>query len=248
MTRTGGLLAVGVVVFLLALAANFPVQKLESRVEASVPGLSLAGVKGTLLSGQATRLVFREIVLGPVSWSFRPQALLKARIEYDVLLGYPDNRFEGRLGVRLSGTLYGEDVDVTLQSSQWINHFAPVIIQSSGEIRLFVDTFEWQDGFPQAVSARVDWDNAAILEPVSVVLGSVGAVIQTETDALVASVDQPGEMGISGNVELMPDWQYRVDLQLQPGNQISGETLEMLEMVTLPGEPGSYLFQYSGQL
>lgn len=248
MTRTRGLLAVGVVVFLLALALNFPVQKLESRLEASMPGLSLAGISGTLLSGQVTQLALREITLGPASWTFRPQALLKARIEYDVFLGYPDNRLNGRLGVGLLGTMYGKDLDVTLESHRWINYFSPMVIQSSGEFRLIVDTFEWYDGFPQSVSARIDWGNAAILDPVSVVLGNIGAVIQSEADTLVARVDQPGEMGISGNIEFMPGWQYRVDLQLQPGNQISGETLEMLEMVTLPGGPGSYLFQYSGQL
>lgn len=248
MKRRFGLTAAGLVVFLLALAAGFPAKRLQERIEQAIPGLQLAGISGSLFSGAASGVGFDGRALGPASWSFRPASLAGGRIEYAISLGLPDNRAVARAGVTFSGTPYGRQIDIVLQPDPWINRLAPIAVSSSGDARLQLDYLEWADDFPRQLQGQLQWRDAAVLAPVSLVAGNVSALLRSEGDQLVAEITEPGALGLSGDISLNADGTYAMDLELVPGVEVSGETLEMLEVVMVTRAPGVYVFQYQGRL
>jgi hypothetical protein len=174
--------------------------------------------------------------------------LLQGRVEFRIALSSPDNRVRARLGTTFSGTRYGRELVASLQPDRLINHYSPVTIHSSGALEVSLDSFEWIDGFPQAATGRVLWDDAAVLDPVVLVLGEVALDVRSTGEGLTATVVGPGELGLDGTFELAPDGRYRVDLLLQPGDQIDTETLELLEMAARGGPAGNYRIEYAGRL
>jgi len=242
------LLAIGGGAFLLILFARFPAARLEPLLERHFKGVSLQAVSGSVFSGQSARLIYQGIDLGPVHWQFRPAALRQGRFEYRLRLSSPDNLLRARVGVSLSGKVYGRELVATLPSNRWINHFSPVTILSSGDLELVLETFELNNDFAQGVAGRLAWEDAAILDPVNLVLGQVVLDIHSRDGTLLGTVTKPGELGLAGTLELMPDGRYNVDLLLQPGGRIDGEVLELLDAMVGIGPEGDYRIRYAGQL
>jgi general secretion pathway protein N len=247
-SRVRTLLAIGGGAFLLILVARFPAARLEPLLERHFTDVSLQAVNGSVFSGQAARLAYQGIDLGPVRWQFRPAALLQGRLEYRLRLSSPDNLVNARVGVTLAGKVYGRELVATLPSNRWINHFSPVTILSSGDLVLVLETFELNNDIPQRVAGRLSWEDAAILDPVNLVLGQVALDIRSRDGTLFGTVTGPGELGLAGTLELIHDGRYNIDLSLQPGGRIDGETLEVLDAVAGIGPEGDYRIRYTGQL
>ncbi|MBW8311954.1 MAG: type II secretion system protein N [Rhizobium sp.] len=90
--KRGARLALGLGLYLVALAAFAPAQLLDARLgEASAGHLRLAAARGTLWSGQA-RAELRDANgatawAAPVAWRLRPAGLLAARLDYALSTG-----------------------------------------------------------------------------------------------------------------------------------------------------------------
>ena len=240
--------AIGATVYLLVLVSNFPAEHIKTRLESRVNDLSLHAVTGSVFSGKARQLVYQGLDLGALHWKFRPTALLLGRAEYRVELSHADNHGQGRLGITLLGRIYGRDLALRVLPDRIINHYSPVAVSSSGELYLEVDTLDLGSGLPRELAGRVVWQDAAVLEPVDIILGDVEVALNGNTEALTGTVTRGGALGASGDLVLMPAGHYRVNLVLRPGNDVSTETLDLLENYAPMQANGDYAINASGQL
>jgi general secretion pathway protein N len=241
-------LAIGVTVYLLVLISTLPATRITTLLESRVADLSLHAVTGSVFSGQAQQLVYQGLGLGTLRWQFRPAALLLGRAEYRVELSSVDNHGRGNMGMTLAGRLYGRELELTLLPDRIINHYSPVATSTSGELNLVFETLDFGRGLPRELAGRIIWQDAAVLEPVDMVLGDVEMALLGSGEALAGSITRGGVLGASGDMALLPDSHYRVDLVLRPGNDVSAETLDLLENYARMQANGDYLINASGQL
>ena len=222
------LLPAGLLAYLLFLAIGFPAQRGALFLQQQVDGLVLQTVTGTLFSGQAGRLVLQDIDLGPVSWTFRPAALLRGRLEYRLAFTGPPITGGTYAGVGLGGSIYGRELDAVVQPDPLVNHFSPLPIQTAGAVTLQAVYFRLVDGFPRDLGGRVDWPGASILDPLYLELGDVALDLDSEGDALTGRISNTGATGLSGNVSLTPARDYFLELNLVPGPDTPVEVVDML--------------------
>ena len=248
MKRAWRYLAIGITVYLLFLASNFPAERLRTLLESRVSDLTLLAVTGSVFSGQARQLVFQGMDLGALHWQFRPAALLLGRAEFRVELEHPYNHGRGNIGITLLGHAYGQELDLMLRPDRVINHYSPVAVSTSGELHLEIDTLDLDSDFPMELAGRLTWQDAAVLEPVDMVLGDIELALQGSPEELAGSVTRGGVLGASGDLALLPERRYRVNLVLRPGNDASTATLDLLEKYTRMQANGDYLIDVSGQL
>jgi len=241
-------LAIGVTVYLLVLVGNFPAERVRTVLESRVPDLSLHAVTGSVYSGQARQLVYQGLDLGTLHWQFRPLALLLGRAEFRVELSHADNHGQGHIGVTALGRTYGRDLELMLLPDRVINHYSPVAVSTSGELHLELETLDFGADLPRDLVGKIVWQDAAILEPVDMVLGDVEVALQGNGDELAGSVTRGGVLGAAGDLAWLPERRYRVNLVLRPGNDASTETLNLLESYTRMQANGDYLIDASGQL
>ncbi len=222
------LLPAGLLAYLLFLAVSFPAQRGALLLQQQVDGLVLQTVTGTLFSGRAGRLELQGIDLGPVSWAFRPAALLTGRLEYRLDLTGPLITGSTYAGAGLGGRVYGRELDAVLRPDPLVNHLSPLPVQTAGRVKLRVEEFRVVDGFPRSLNGQLDWTDASILDPIKLELGDVALVLDSVGDALTGQISNQGATGLSGEFSLTPAHDYRLDLDLVPGPDTPADIVDML--------------------
>jgi general secretion pathway protein N len=248
LTQLWRFLALGAGVYLLILLTTFPAAPAVNLLEQQVTGLALQSVSGTVFSGKAGRVVHDGHDLGPVSWSFRPVALLLGRIEYQVMLDGPLFQGRGYLGTALGADIIAHDLVGELQPDALVNRYLPVPVETSGTVTLTLDSMKVRDGFPSELTGIVRWTEAAILEPVALAFGKVEVNLVSTGDAIVAEISSAGaDAAVSGDLTLLAADEYRMQLVLKPGAETDPGFTDMLESYGKPQADGAFLITDSGK-
>ena len=247
MKQAGFFLVFGIVVYLLIVVFTLPAAQVDGYIEAQVPGLSLSAVSGSVFNGQAGHVSYHGKAMGSARWKFLARALLTGRIEYLLDFSAPAGPGKANVGVTFTGKAYGHDIDLTLLPDQVINNFSPVVVRTSGEIKLLIETLEMNDGFPDELTGKAVWKGAAILEPVEMIFGDTVMDMQSIGGELVGRIDNEGGFDVTGEVALAPGGKYRFDLLLSPDAGVSEETVLLLENTTTVQADGKYQLRSSGQ-
>jgi general secretion pathway protein N len=238
----------GVAAYLLILLITVPADRAVKLLVQNATGLDLQSVSGTLFSGKAERMVIAGLGMGPVSWSLRPLPLLLGRLEYRLTLKDPAFRGTGIVGTGLGGHVYLQDLEAELMPDPLVNHFSPLPVQTSGDVMLLIESMDLVDGFPRALSGHLDWNGAQIVEPVALSLGHVEATLVSEADTLVSRVSGAGETTLSGDFSLTREGDYRLNLLLTPGAEVSTDIVDGLKTIGQARPGGAYLITDSGRL
>jgi general secretion pathway protein N len=241
-------LLAGAAAYLLILLVTVPAIRVVKLLEQNIAGLDLQSVSGTLFSGKAQRMVIHGLGMGPVSWSLRPLPLLLARLEYRLELKDPAFRAHGFVGTGPGGHVYLHDLQAELQPDPLVNHFSPLPVQTSGVMRLLIESLDFGDGFFRELSGHVDWAGARIVEPVALSLGHVEATLRSEADTLLCSLSGTGETALSGDLSLTQDGDYQLNLLLTPGRDVSPDIVDGLKAFAQARPGGAYLISGSGRL
>ncbi len=247
MQRAWRLIALGVAAYLLILVTTFPAARLTGMLEQRLSDLSILAVSGSVFSGKAGRVVWQDLDLGSMHWQFSPLALLLGRVEYSVELMHPANAGQLAAGMTLFGNAYVHDLELKLLPDRIINHYSPVEVQTGGEWWLDFEEIDVNDVFSGSTSGTIAWQDAVILAPVNMVLGQLKLDVQGNNAALLGEIVEGGALGASGNVSLLVDGGYQLDITLQPGPDATAETFDMLEDGALLQSNGNYLIRQSGQ-
>lgn len=247
MRRVWPLVAIGASAYLLFLLINFPAARMTPWLQQQVSGLSVHGVAGSLVSGQATQLVYRGLDLGRVSWRARPLALLLGRLEYHLELSGPLNPGQASLAITPGGDVRGRDIRLTVSPDRLAALFSPLPVTTSGRLEVEIETLDVSAAFPEHVAGRLSWEAAAVLSPVELVLGDIAMALRSEADTLVGDIVSGGRLEAAGGVQLSADGRYRFELRIRPDNRTSEETLAMLETVGRMQSDGQMVFTGSGR-
>jgi general secretion pathway protein N len=246
-TRVWKLVALGVGAYLLILVTTFPATRVSGMLQDRVADLSLNGVSGSVFSGEAAQIVYQGLDLGPLRWKFRPLALLLGRIEYRIKLKHPDNHGQLIIGKTLTGRTLVHDLDLELLPDRLINHYSPIPVDTSGTLHLVFETFNPGTDYSGEVDGQIEWQDAVILEPVSLVLGQLSLDAVIDNGELVGRVVNGGVLGASGDLSLSAASAYRVNLLLRPGTTVGSDTLDVLQQFTQRQPNGDYRIDLSGQ-
>ena len=242
------LLLAGAAAYLLMLLITLPADRVAKLLEQNLIGLDLQSVTGTLFYGKADRVVIGGLGMGPVNWSLRPLSLLLARLEYRLDLKDPAFRGKGVVGTGLSGHVYLHDLQAELKPDPLVNHFSPLTVQTSGDVKLLIESMVFVDGFPRELSGHVDWVDARIIEPLAMSLGHVEATLHSEEDSLVCHLSGTGETALSGDLSLTREDDYRLNLLLTPGAEVSADIVDGLKTFAEARPGGAFLIIDSGRL
>lgn len=248
MKRARPLLVIGALAYLLVLVVTFPAARLAPLLERQVAGLSLHAITGSVFSGQAGHLIYQGLDFGELTWQFRPAALLLGRMAYHLELVGSANPGHADIAFTPWGHVYGQDVELLLSPDLLVTQYSPVPVKTSGELRLQIDTFRMAGEFPEDVAGLISWEDGVILDPVEIILGDVSMTLKSQDDALLGSLVEGGRLEATGGMQLFADGRYLVDLQILPDNEMSDETLAVLETLGQVLPDSRLLFKTSGRL
>jgi hypothetical protein len=254
--RAWPLLVIGALAYLLVLVVTFPAARLAPLLERQVAGLSLHAISGSVFSGQAGHLIYQGLDFGALTWEFRPAPLLLGRMAYHLELVDTANPGHANIAITTWGNLYGRDIRLMLSPDRIVNHYLsvhpveyfPSSVKTSGTMQLQIDTFKLAGEFPEDVAGLISWENGVILDPVEIILGDVSMSLNSQGDALLGSIVEGGRLEATGEMHLFADGRYLLDLLILPDNEMSDETLAVLETLGQVLPDSRLQFKASGQL
>jgi hypothetical protein len=241
-------LALGAGAYLLFLLLALPARHAAGLLERQVSGLSLRQLDGSVFSGQAGRAVLGGQELGTIRWSFRPAALLLLRIEYRVHVDGPLYDGSGNLALAFGADLQARDIRGELQAAVLARYLFPDTVEAAGKVDVMLQSLEVAGGFPSVLSGSLQWTDAAMREPVTLVLGTVDMVLAGVDDGIAGKItNSGGDVAVSGGLSLLRDGVYELQLEVKPGPQTDPVVVDALGAIGEARSGGVYLVTDKGR-
>jgi hypothetical protein len=253
MRRWPGLLITGVVVYLIALVANFPA---SHGLALALPYLEQAGVEleaaevsGSIWSGRIGEARVERQRLQRVRWSLRPGEALAARIGADWRTDFDGGHLQGRLALDAGGRLLLSRTEGRIPMDL-ISNRLPLPVVLGGELALNLEQLTLADGVPESARGVVLVSGARVVSPQAVELGDLRLVIApVEGGGIRAELaDAGGPLEATGSLVLAGDRSYRLDALVSPradADPVIGQVLPMLGQRT---PAGKYRVEFTGTL
>lgn len=244
-------LALGLLVYLAALAITFPASRAYGLAhhyfgETPLP-VAAAGIDGSLWRGSADLLAVQGVKLGPAAWHISPLHLLGGALAGDWRVAPAGGNVEGRVRYGLDGTTELREVTGQLPVAWLLAQFAHLPVQVDGTLSLQLEGLTL--GPELSGSGTVVWNGAAITAPQSLKLGDLKLVITpAEGGGLSGALsDAGGPLSVAGTLSVSADRLYRIDARLaarEPGSPL----VQALRLLGPPGPDGKVKLQMSGRL
>lgn len=243
---------IAVVSYLLFTLMNTPAATVISLAEKNISmPVKFYGVQGSIWNGQADRVMIQsQPPLDNLQWSLNPLALLLLGLSADIEAQIKQQKIIGNIHIGVSGNISASDVRAQLAAADVQRMLAMPFGELGGEFNLDIKSLQLSGtGLPIA-SGKIIWKNASLTMAESVDLGLVEVNISPgKDDQLLANIkNKNGQLSISGDVSLMPDKRYTVDLSFNPQNNASNNVKQSLGMFARRQSNGSYLLKKSGNL
>ncbi len=212
--------------------------------------VAMQGIEGTPWHGRVSRLAAGRTVLGPVVWKFRPLSLFAGRLEYQLFLQSGSGGGELRVGRGLFGAPYISDAQLSLPAAEIARQLPLSMATLDGAFLVDITQASIASGWLSALSGQLVWQDAQVVQPAQIVLGSLQMTLSLENGQVVGALsEQPGSpLELGGEFRLGQDRRYTLDALVKPRAEADQSLRQALGLLGRPDTQGRYRLQLSGAL
>ena len=240
------LIVAGLVTFIAGLVILFPARVAIDMV--SVPGVSLAGIDGSVWRGSARDVNVGGVYLRDLKWRIRPWRLLTGKLALSLSASPTGGFIETDLLARPSGTI--EVRNLTFSIPLGLLSSVTGIPGLGGIANGRFDQIVVDAGLPIAADGTVEV--ADLLLPMvsrSPIGGYRAELFSTEGGGLAGSVeDTNGIIDLAGSVELSATRSYTFIGQVAPKPETPDNLRQQMRFLGSANERGQYQLRLEGQL
>lgn len=255
----GRMLLFGLLVYLAILVLTFPASHgyayLQSR-EGSAGNITLAGVQGSIWSGQADAALIDGQHLESLTWRLQPWALLRGQVGLAWSLGLPEIQGEpgfaqGTTRFGLDGGMVFEELEGRIPAMTVAAMADAQALRPSGTVNLSLQDIQWDGQSLVSARGRVVWNDAGVTVLRPIPLGGLVLTLETR-DAEVRGLlgDAGGPLVAEGLLILKHDGRYSFNAAfgVRQGAAGAAELRAALNNLGRPGGDGKYRLVQSGHL
>ena len=236
---------VGIVLFLVFLVALLPARVAIGWV--APPGITLAGVSGTVWSGSAAQLGVNGRLVGRLQWRDGSILAFIGRPAWDIELERSDGFLRGRIGLAPGGRMKASALEGAT-SLPALRGLVPVG-QVDGNVSLRLDEFALDGGQLERIDGRVVID---AVRPPGLRDGTLGTIAvrfpAAEDTPLTGTIEVDGGpiRVVDARIQLQPDGSYEVGGRIAATPDAPREVNEALRYMGSPDADGYRPFSFAG--
>ncbi|MEJ2601699.1 MAG: type II secretion system protein N [Gammaproteobacteria bacterium] len=240
------LVAAAAATFVLGLIVLFPARLAVSWFAPA--DLRISGVEGTVWRGRAAAASAGGIYLAPLSWRFRPLALLGGRVGYHIDTGLPGGEVTGDVAVTVTGAVRLADLEASLRLSD-IGRMLPVA-QAQGRLRANLERATFRDGWPTELVGTVSIEDLVYIPAGSNPIGSYRVEFLPRDDGDLRGVlsDGGGPLEVAGEIRLADERTYELRGQVRARPGAPNSLTNSLRFLGSPDQAGMREFSLAGRL
>ncbi|HKS59113.1 MAG TPA: type II secretion system protein N [Steroidobacteraceae bacterium] len=239
-------IALGIGAFLLFALVTLPAATVLSFYHP--PGVTLAGVSGTIWKGRAQAVRSGNMHVGSVEWNLNVLALFTGKLGADVKVTRSDGFAEGSIAVS------GARVTMhKLNASLPLSALPPHIVQGgwTGTATLRLPQLTLENSWPVALTGTIEIANLVGPANRPAALGSYKVVFpeSAAADGLQGALsDTGGPLAVNGTIDLKKDRSYLVSGLIATRPDAPSDMARTLEILGEPDAQGRRQFSIEGSM
>ena len=241
MKKSLSYIIVGIIAYVIFTVATVPASQIYALVQKQHPlPLQLFSINGSIWHGRAAQAVIGPQTLEAVTWSWRPFALFRGRMEYAVSVLYGQQPVTLNAGMAADGAIDLSDITARLDMSMLERTVNPDPLGLTGIVA--VDRV-------QLVQGDLSWQNAGIGAPMNVSLGSYQASFATDHDTVHGKFkDTGGPVILDARLDLQQTGQYQLVATLSARDASDQQVRQALGFLGTPSPEGKVTLRRTGRL
>ena len=239
---------VGTVAYLLFLVMAAPAAKVLPLFQSQLQSIQLAGIEGSLWSGEAAQVDVSPLQLKDVRWSFRPFSLFVGRAEFKIHSQLEAQKIRAKVGSTFLGRPYLSDLRGRIRANDLLYWLGLKHVQLDGPLDFHIDDVQWPESGLPAMAGTAWWSLARLVSPLELVLGRAQLDTRIE-DAVTRGTLQAmeGALLVQADVELKPDGAYRFDADIQQTGDVPQAAVKFLSAFA-EYKDGNYRLEWADKL
>ncbi len=242
-------LGLGVLAYIIFLAATVPAARAYPLLKASIAPLALYDLDGTLWSGRARTADLGAYRLGALSWQAHPWKLLLGRVEFAWTAAKDTAQGSGVAARSLTGKFHLSETNASVPVAE-LSALLPFLpLKPEGVLRIKLRKMQIDDNIIVAADGILDWENAVFVTPQPVKLGSLALTLATEDSGVKGTLlDKGGALQAQGVLRLKPDGSYQFTGTLASRDPGQPQIQQSLAFLGRPLPDGKVAVSWSGML
>lgn len=233
MRRAGGWLTLAALLILASVVvATFPAAVAWRWWGKELPELTLNGVEGTVWHGSSGRASVRGQALGKLEWNLSPLSLLRGEPAVELAIEGAGLKLSGAFATDERRRIRIERLKVDADAAWLAPALAIPALEPTGRIVAEgASALLGADGVPEALDARLEWQQAGVRGTVVARLGTLVIEAHGRDGRILATIaDQgDGELEVRGSASI-EGGSYRSETVLVP-RSAQGPVVEALQWV-----------------
>ncbi len=239
------LLTVGSITLLVGLLVFFPARVAYQWFAPDT--ISVAGINGSIWSGQARAASVRGIYVRDLRWRFRPFSLFTGKLAYVVEASPASGFVDALVGVGLSGQITLTDVKASLPLQALQR--AVEVPGLRGKVNLQFERIVLDGDLPVAADGVLEVADLTVPLVYRSSIGGYRAEFFTQEAGVMASIeDTDGVIDLAGSLQLSSDRSYRFIAQLAAKSNTPESVRQQMQFLGSANERGQHELRLEGQL
>ena len=248
MKKLSGLILLGFVVYLGALALNLPAEIAYGLARDFVPpSIRLFDLHGNILSGKGQAVLNDTVPVRELQWEFKPAALLLGSVSYALRARLDGGRLSADVGVDplLRVTISDVSGDVPLESMQASLPQGPLLY---GRLEPAIEVVTIKEGVVSRAKGRVVARTVTYRGSGTLPLGDYVAGVDADGSPVAIGIaDSGGVLRLNGQLVLAGDRSYQFE-GVAEAREPSPPLVDLLAQIGTPDAEGQYLIRFGGQV
>lgn len=237
--------------YLLFLVILVPAASIVSWLNLPPQTISLSGVSGSLWSGTIDNAVINQHKLQSTEWSLKPFSLFTARLAADLKSHYESIPVSSGVNYSLlSHSLSLTNLHSTIPAETLQQTLNIPLGQLAGTIQVTLPDVELISGKLPLVNGSIVWNNAKLTLADTISFGQIQLALASNAagDLSAQLSNQQGELNIQGDINILANQRYSLNIKLTPRANASAELLSILSLIAPRKIKADHIIQRNGHL
>ena len=212
---------------------------------------TFSGISGSIWSGKIDHLRLQKQDLHSVQWDVKPLSLLTGKLSTHLVSSYQNIDANALVDYSLfSKQLSLSDLNSEFSASQLQKILQLPLGELDGSIYIDMSRIVLADNKLSHVTGQISWKNAKIKLSNPIPLGIINIDISMPKRGVLSATlsNKQGALSIKGNIKLLANSRYTLDLRLKPRANASSELTELLRLMAPKKNQSEHIIQRSGRL
>lgn len=214
-------------------------------------GITMSGISGSLWAGSVDKMNLKNQTIQSLAWSLNPFSLLLANLSTDIEASVKGQLITSQVDYALFSEVTSlNNLHSSINASELKELLKLPLGEFSGIIDIDLSNVTLAAKKLPLINGLINWNNATLTLSEKIAFGQVSLKLNSADNGdLIGKLNNTqGELSIVGDVKVLTNNKYTIDIKLTPRANASSELKSILSLIAPRKVKSSHIIQRTGSL